>query len=307
MHLLSMYHTLPSVSVPFKIKLFTAIRHLTARLSKFAIRQPTLCLAVVGGFAEKQTGRVNRMRKRSGATRYTACYSYATLSLPSAVMPKLAPPRLPAQRSMPRTGSLRTEQNCAMSSENARSNDGPLSRAITRSRMKVLVVGYRQRRPRPGEDDSEELRKRFAHLQYSNEDMDDFIDYLRGPYDVAPIPSKRKIQKSSVQEYSSGCYLRDSDTIRFSRTNNPTYQAGDDPDDEVGYQDMCFLGDVLSGSMLHRRVALRRVVITKEHKSRIPEVEEDVGETGVIVEMLSTHDLPNGHLPTVKKLGMVWS
>ncbi|TCD64383.1 hypothetical protein EIP91_004130 [Steccherinum ochraceum] len=200
--------------------------------------------------------------------------------------------RLIAAKSSPYSKSSKARPKRVSSAEDATKSDGsgPL---VTNPRANTDREVRKSQSSRPGEDDPEELRRICAHLPYSPEEMDEFIHYLQMPCDVQPVPSKRTIQTSHQKEYSFGFYIHD-----------PTYRAADDSQMDLG--EMIFMVDMLSHLMLRRPVALRRVVITATHKEQIPEVEEDVGKTGLILEVLTTDDLPDGHLPTnreVKELG----
>lgn len=136
--------------------------------------------------------------------------------------------------------------------------------------------------------------------------MTAFVDYMRSPYDIHPVPSQARIKKSYQQEFCFGFYMRPSDIIEWCKARDPNHYSH--PDGKVTLAERNFFVDSLSLFMLRRDVRLREAIVTPQLKRRIAEVEEETGETAFVVDVLTTDDLPDGYVPTnreVRELGFM--
>ncbi|TCD65991.1 hypothetical protein EIP91_001938 [Steccherinum ochraceum] len=172
-----------------------------------------------------------------------------------------------------------------------------LERPMTRSRTKAKEVKVAEEDNGDSSDDEpfyrtpavdspEDIRALFAHLQYSDEEMEELVDYMRRPHTLDDIPSNDDILCSISEEYCFGFYTRDSDILEFCRKHKKNYVPSSST--EAGLTEMAFITDYLSLLMNQRDVTLRRVVVTQDHKNKIPNIEERAGSSAFVLSIISS-------------------
>lgn len=122
---------------------------------------------------------------------------------------------------------------------------------------------------------------------------------FRAKCDLHPFPTKEQVSKASGGLYYYGYYVTDAEIREYAVRNNRTRTRCSD----VSIEDMTYFTWSLSEIMAEDYVVtLKCGYVSEEHKHKMPQMEENVGDTALLVVLLTTEDWRFGYHPSNREI-----
>lgn len=147
---------------------------------------------------------------------------------------------------------------------------------------------------------NDDIRGMFPRLQLTEQQWQKLERRMRAPYDLSPgAPTQDQLMHSTTGEYYFGFYLTERDIREFGKRHNPHRTKTDG----ISLDDFLFLTQALSLIMNGwRGVVLQRAVISEWHKENIGGIEEEVGENGYVLVVLTSDEYEDGYKPSNREV-----
>ena len=148
----------------------------------------------------------------------------------------------------------------------------------------------------PGFNDARTI---FADRNLSEEQLQKLDECFRAKCDLHPFPTKEQVSRASGRLYYYGYYVTDAEIYEYAvRHYSERIKCP-----EVTVHDMVFFQYSLSEIMAEDYVVtLKCGYVSEEHKRKMPEMEENVGDTALLVVLLTTEDWRFGYHPSNREI-----